>query len=114
MTDGFSGSDLKSFCVAAGYQPIREFLEKEKNKPQEEEKKEEKAEDAMDLEDEEEEKEKPAAHLRAIRLGDFKKAKEEISASTSEDGQAIAELRKWNDLYGEGGSRKKTTLSYFV
>src|SRR5690349_1808581 len=30
MTDGFSGSDLKSFCVAAGYQPIRELLDAEK------------------------------------------------------------------------------------
>lgn len=31
MTEGFSGSDLKSFCVAAGYQPIRELLDSEKS-----------------------------------------------------------------------------------
>lgn len=47
-------------------------------------------------------------------MNDFKKAKNEVSASTSEDGLAIAELRKWNQMYGEGGNRKKETLSYFV
>lgn len=30
MTDGYSGSDLKALCVAAAYQPIREFLLQEK------------------------------------------------------------------------------------
>jgi len=30
MTDGYSGSDLKALCVAAAYQPIREFLQQEK------------------------------------------------------------------------------------
>jgi len=30
ITAGFSGSDLKNLCVAAAYQPIREFLQKEK------------------------------------------------------------------------------------
>jgi len=38
----------------------------------------------------------------------------EISASVSEDAYAIAELRKWNEMYGEGGSRTKTSLSYFM
>lgn len=33
MTDGYSGSDLKAFCVAAAYQPIREFLLDEKVSP---------------------------------------------------------------------------------
>jgi len=47
-------------------------------------------------------------------MGDFVNAMKEISASVSENAHAISELRKWNELYGEGGSRKKTTLSYFV
>jgi len=59
-----------------------------------------------------EERETP--HLRHLTMADFERAKKEISASVSEDAHAIAELRKWNDLYGEGGSRRKTTLSYFV
>ena len=33
LTDGFSGSDLKNLCVAAAYQPIREFLETEVTEP---------------------------------------------------------------------------------
>lgn len=26
----------------------------------------------------------------------------------------MSELKQWNDLYGEGGSRKKQQLSYFL
>jgi len=52
--------------------------------------------------------------LRPLRMSDFEKAKKEVSASVSEDAQSIGELRKWNEMYGEGGSRRKTTLSYYV
>jgi len=59
-----------------------------------------------------EERETPP--LRAMIMSDFVNAMKEISASVSENAHAIAELRKWNELYGEGGSRKKTTLTYYV
>jgi len=37
-----------------------------------------------------------------------------VCASVSSDSSNMNELVQWNDLYGEGGSRKKTTLSYFM
>ncbi len=52
--------------------------------------------------------------LRPITLADFDKAKQQISASVSEDAFAIAELRKWNEQYGEGGNRLPQALSYFM
>lgn len=52
--------------------------------------------------------------IRMLRLTDFQAAKEEISASVSEDAFSIAELRKWNEMYGEGGNRKHDPLSYFI
>lgn len=54
------------------------------------------------------------ASIRPITQDDFIKAKEEVSASVHEDAYSIAELRKWNEMYGEGGSRTKSTLTYFV
>jgi hypothetical protein len=59
-----------------------------------------------------EERETPP--LREMIMSDFVNAMKEISASVSENAHAIAELRKWNELYGEGGNRKKTTLTYYV
>jgi hypothetical protein len=52
--------------------------------------------------------------LRPITAADFEKAKQQISASVSEDAFAIAELRKWNEQYGEGGNRLPQTLSYYM
>jgi len=50
MTEGFSGSDLKNFCVAAAYRPIRELIKKEKEE-KEEEKKQEKGEKEPETEE---------------------------------------------------------------
>ncbi|XP_010429750.1 PREDICTED: uncharacterized protein LOC104714166 isoform X1 [Camelina sativa] len=103
MTDGYSGSDLKNLCVTAAHLPIREILEKEK-------------------------KEKTAAHaenrptpplysctdVRPLTMNDFKAAHDQVCASVSSDSSNMNELQQWNELYGEGGSRKKTSLSYFM
>jgi len=51
--------------------------------------------------------------LRPINIEDFRNALLEVSASVSENAHAISELRRWNEMYGEGGSRKKPSLSYF-
>jgi SpoVK/Ycf46/Vps4 family AAA+-type ATPase len=97
MTEGYSGSDLKNLAIAAAYQPIREFLRNEKLR----------AEKGEQTEPEE-------VKLRSITMDDFTKAKEEVGPSVSEDAFSIGELRKWNEMYGEGGSRVKSTLTYFV
>ncbi|KZV31525.1 fidgetin-like protein 1-like [Dorcoceras hygrometricum] len=40
--------------------------------------------------------------------------KDQIAASFSAEGSGMAELKQWNELFGEGGSRKKEQLSYFL
>lgn len=105
LTEGFSGSDLKNLCVAAAYQPIREILEKEKKELEEQVGKEEIME---------EKKIDQEIFIRPLTMKDFEKSMKEISASVSEDAFSIGELRKWNEIYGERGSRKKETLSYFI
>ncbi|XP_058227754.1 cell division control protein 48 homolog C-like isoform X3 [Rhododendron vialii] len=103
MTDGYSGSDLKNLCVTAAYCPIREILQSEKQKN---------AATVPDVES------MPAlnntSEIRPISMEDFKYAREQISASFSTESMNMSELLKWNELYGEGGSRRKTTLSYFL
>lgn len=106
MTEGFSGSDLKNFCVAAAYRPIRELLKQEREREKE---------GIVDMEVVlNEDGEVPTPKLRPLTMPDFKKAKTEVSASVSEDTFTIAELRKWNQQFGEGGKGNKSTLSYFT
>lgn len=72
---------------------------------------EKKGADAMEVEVDSEDAAPP---LRPLNIKDFKKALNEVSASTSEDALSISELRKWNELYGEGGNRRKSALSYYM
>ncbi|KAM0948537.1 putative transcription factor interactor and regulator FHA-SMAD family [Dioscorea sansibarensis] len=103
MTDGYSGSDLKNLCVTAAHCPIREILEKEKK------------ERNLALADG---RPLPALHgsedIRPLNMDDFKFAHDQVCASVSSESANMNELVQWNDLYGEGGSRKKTALSYFM
>ncbi|THU56115.1 hypothetical protein C4D60_Mb11t13850 [Musa balbisiana] len=103
MTDGYSGSDLKNLCVAAAHCPIRELLEKET-----------KDRDAALSEG----RPLPALHgsddIRALRMDDFEYAHERVYCSVSTDSSIMAQLHEWNELFGEGGSRKKPELSYFM
>ncbi|TVT97607.1 hypothetical protein EJB05_57146 [Eragrostis curvula] len=103
MTDGYSGSDLKNLCVTAAHYPIREILEKEK-KEKNLAKAEGKPEPAL----------YGSEHIRPLSIDDFKSAHEQVCASVSSDSSNMNELLQWNDLYGEGGSRKKKALSYFM
>ncbi|KAJ8749618.1 hypothetical protein K2173_026267 [Erythroxylum novogranatense] len=103
MTDGYSGSDLKNFCVTTAHFPIREILEKEKK------------EKALATAEN-----KPfpglysSADIRPLKMEDFKYAHDQVCASVSSESVNMSELLQWNDLYGEGGSRKKRSLSYFM
>lgn len=103
MTDGYSGSDLKNLCVTAAHCPIREILEKEKK------------ERSSALA---ENRPLPALYsssdIRPLRMEDFRYAHEQVCASVSSESTNMSELLQWNDLYGEGGSRKKKSLSYFM
>ncbi|XP_015579764.1 uncharacterized protein LOC8266316 isoform X2 [Ricinus communis] len=103
LTDGYSGSDLKNLCVTAAHRPIKEILEKEKK---------ERATAAADG--------KPAPALsgsgdiRPLNMDDFRYAHERVCASVSSESVNMTELLQWNELYGEGGSRRKKALSYFM
>ncbi|KAF9668010.1 hypothetical protein SADUNF_Sadunf15G0082300 [Salix dunnii] len=135
MTDGYSGSDLKvlafvpslnkliremifvkldgcltsthviwqNLCIAAAHRPIKEILEKEKK------------ERAAALA---ESKPAPAlrgsSDIRPLSMIDFKDAHEQVCASVSSESVNMTELLQWNELYGEGGSRRKKALSYFM
>ena len=103
MTGGYSGSDLKNLCVTAAYCPIREILEKEKKE------KEQAAADgrpppALSVSDD----------VRCLNMNDMRYAHEQVCASVSSESVNMTELLQWNDLYGEGGSRRKTAHSYFM
>ncbi|XAR50320.1 Adenosinetriphosphatase [Bertholletia excelsa] len=103
MTDGYSGSDLKNLCVTAAHRPIREILEKEK-----------KERDAALAEGKPLPALRGSADIRPLNMDDFKHAHEQVCASVSSESVNMTELQQWNDLYGEGGSRRKKALSYFM
>ena len=52
--------------------------------------------------------------LRALTLEDLIGAQEEVSASVSSDATSMNELQRWNEMYGEGGNRRNSTLTYFM
>ncbi|KAL0370597.1 UNVERIFIED_CONTAM: hypothetical protein Sangu_0377800 [Sesamum angustifolium] len=117
----------ENLCVTAAHCPIREILEKEKK------------EKALALA---ENRPLPALHssadVRPLTMDDFRYAHEQfllsisnepslecpgdmllhafmhVCASVSSESQNMNELLQWNELYGEGGSRKKKSLSYFM
>ncbi|KAJ4822817.1 hypothetical protein Tsubulata_015819 [Turnera subulata] len=89
-TEGYSGSDLKNLCIAAAYRPVEELLEKETKGGE------------RDI----------APTLRPLTLDDFIHSKAKVGPSVSFDAASMNELRKWNEQYGEGGSRKKSPFGF--
>ncbi|KAE8662207.1 P-loop containing nucleoside triphosphate hydrolases superfamily protein isoform 2 [Hibiscus syriacus] len=89
-TEGYSGSDLKNLCIAAAYRPVQELLEEE-NKDG---------------------KNDAAAAPRSLNLDDFIKSKAKVGPSVAYDAASMNELRKWNEQYGEGGSRRKSPFGF--
>ncbi|PHU15994.1 hypothetical protein BC332_17199 [Capsicum chinense] len=98
--------DLESvanLCATAAYRPITDILEKEKK---------EQAAPSADG------RPPPAlsssADLRPMNLDDFRYSHQQVCASVSSESTNMTELLQWNDLYGEGGSRKKQSFSYII
>ncbi|KAG8388590.1 hypothetical protein BUALT_Bualt02G0141400 [Buddleja alternifolia] len=89
-TEGYSGSDLKNLCIAAAYRPVQELLEVE-NKG-----------DKFD----------GVPVLRPLNLDDFVHSKAKVGPSVAYDAATMNELRKWNEQYGEGGSRRKSPFGF--
>uniref|UniRef100_A0A0E0DZC2 AAA+ ATPase domain-containing protein n=1 Tax=Oryza meridionalis TaxID=40149 RepID=A0A0E0DZC2_9ORYZ len=88
-TEGYSGSDLKNLCIAAAYRPVHELLEEEKGGVS-----------------------GTKTSLRPLKLEDFVQAKAKVSPSVAFDATSMNELRKWNEQYGEGGSRSKSPFGF--
>ncbi|CAL5444560.1 unnamed protein product [Camellia sinensis] len=93
MTDGFSGRDLKESMCHCCIRSVREILEKERKKK------------AVMNE---------SSDIRPINMNDFKYAREQVSASMLTKSMNMNGLLQWNELYGEGGSRKKASPSYYI
>ncbi|KAI3756400.1 hypothetical protein L1987_56220 [Smallanthus sonchifolius] len=110
MTDGFSGSDLKNLCTTAAYRPVRELIQQERKKDIA---KKIKAECGDNSQTPEEPKDRVIT-IRPLNIKDFREAKSQVAASFAAEGSIMSELKQWNDQYGEGGSRKKEQLSYFL
>uniref|UniRef100_A0A6N2NFN8 Uncharacterized protein n=1 Tax=Salix viminalis TaxID=40686 RepID=A0A6N2NFN8_SALVM len=55
-----------------------------------------------------------SSDIRPLSMVDFKDAHEQVCASVSSESANMTELLQWNELYGEGGSRRKEALSYFM
>ncbi|KAL1213918.1 ATPase family AAA domain-containing protein FIGL1 [Cardamine amara subsp. amara] len=111
MTEGYTGSDLKNLCTTAAYRPVRELIQQERVKDMEKNKQ---RETTKANEEEDEEKEERIITLRPLNRQDFKEAKNQVAASFASEGAGMGELKQWNEMYGEGGSRKKEQLTYFL
>ncbi|KAL0643944.1 hypothetical protein Bca4012_042234 [Brassica carinata] len=110
MTEGYTGSDLKNLCTTAAYRPVRELIQQERIKDTEKKKQRETTKTSED----DEGKEERIITLRPLNRQDFKEAKNQVAASFAAEGAGMGELKQWNELYGEGGSRKKEQLTYFL
>ncbi|KAL6547785.1 hypothetical protein OROHE_009490 [Orobanche hederae] len=110
MTEGYSGSDLKNLCITAAYRPVRELIQQEILKDQEKKNKAEQGQECGNNSD----KTERVITIRPLNMEDLKEAKNQVAASFAAEGSIMNELKQWNELYGEGGSRKKEQLSYFL
>ncbi|CAN4081558.1 unnamed protein product [Withania somnifera] len=93
-TEGYSGSDLKNLCIAAAYRPVQEILEEEKE-----------LESLGSRND-------GIPVLRPLTVDDFIQSKAKVGPSVAYDAASMNELRKWNDQYGEGGTRRKSPFGF--
>ncbi|WOL08307.1 peroxisome biosynthesis protein PAS1 [Canna indica] len=112
MTEGYSGSDLKNLCTTAAYQPVRELIQNEKLK--ELERKQKVGDNQAGVSETRAEDRDETIVLRPLNMEDMKQAKNQVAASFAPEGSIMSELKQWNEQYGDGGSRKKQQLTYFL
>ncbi|KAJ3701067.1 hypothetical protein LUZ61_004772 [Rhynchospora tenuis] len=112
ITEGYSGSDLKNLCTTAAYRPVRELIQRERRK--ELAKKKEPGENQSKEPEETGGKAEETIILRPLNMDDLRQAKNQATASFAAEGSIMSELKQWNELYGEGGSRKRQQLTYFL
>ncbi|GMH36390.1 hypothetical protein BSKO_04258 [Bryopsis sp. KO-2023] len=55
-----------------------------------------------------------SAKLRPISMEDLREAMKQVGSSVASEAMNMADLRQWNEMFGEGGSRQSTSLSYFL
>ncbi|BAU02187.1 hypothetical protein VIGAN_11165700 [Vigna angularis var. angularis] len=113
MTEGYTGSDLKNLCITAAYRPVRELIQRERVKEMEKKKREAEGQNSEDVSNNKDNEDQEIT-LRPLNMEDMKQAKSQVAASFASEGSVMNELKQWNDLYGEGGSRKKQQLTYFL
>ncbi|KAL1890569.1 hypothetical protein Cpir12675_005351 [Ceratocystis pirilliformis] len=91
----YSGSDLKNMCVAAAMAAVREETEEA---------------------DRHAENDQPYTYplLRTLRLSHFDHALKEIGASISEDMDSMKAIRKFDDMHGKPGQRKKASMGFAI
>ncbi|KAL6979530.1 hypothetical protein U1Q18_021191 [Sarracenia purpurea var. burkii] len=114
MTEGYSGSDLKNLCITAAYRPVRDLIRQERLKDLEKKQRSEEGQKLKHAIDTAEDKEERVITIRPLDIKDFREARNQVAASFAAEGAIMNELKQWNDLYGEGGSRKKEQLTYFL
>ncbi|WCJ26391.1 P-loop containing nucleoside triphosphate hydrolases superfamily protein [Euphorbia peplus] len=114
LTEGYTGSDLKNLCTTAAYRPVRELIQQERLKDLEKKQKVAEAQTSGQAVETSDGNGERVIILRPLNMEDFKHAKNQVAPSFASEGNIMSELKQWNDLYGEGGSRKKQQLSYFL
>ncbi|KAK1232946.1 hypothetical protein PQX77_003860 [Marasmius sp. AFHP31] len=129
-TESFSGSDLKHLCVSAALDAVKEHVhlpwapttsaeptaptlttEMEVGSSKTEAKETDATASLADAEQTSEEAEDSSQqHSRVLSKRNFDKALKEITPSSSEALGTLAELRKWNEEFGEGRKDRKRRL----
>ncbi|KAG0455847.1 hypothetical protein HPP92_023635 [Vanilla planifolia] len=108
MTEGYSGSDLKQHIVLCGSSSSKKGkgIWNESRRLMEER-------ILLKFLKRGKDGESPIT-LRPLNMEDMRQAKNQVAPSFAAEGSIMGELKQWNDLYGEGGSRKRQLLTYFL
>lgn len=96
----------QNLSIAAAYRPIRELLESEQQQA--------KLDGSASGKSNHLNRGFSASLIRSLRLDDFKQAMTQVGASVAFDASSMNELRRWNEQYGEGGNRKKSSFGFVV